>query len=119
MDELSIRGLEISALIGVRDWERRVRQTVVVDLDLTIDARRAGATDQLKDAVDYGAVARRVTDLVAANESLLIETLAERIAATITTEFAVARVRIALHKPGAVPNARDVVLTIERPPRAG
>ncbi len=114
MDELSIRGLTISTLIGVRDWERKVRQTVVIDLDLAVDVRRASETDDLRDAVDYGAIARRVTAIADANGAGLIEALAERIATTIRAEFAVTRVRVALHKPGAIPNAQDVVLTIER-----
>lgn len=114
MDELTIHGLEVSALIGVRDWERYVRQRLLIDLTLEIDTARAAASDSLGDAVDYGAVARRVREIAERNEAQLIETLAERLATTVCNEFQVRRVRLTLHKPGAVPNARDVAITIER-----
>jgi dihydroneopterin aldolase len=115
MDRLRIDGLTMTAIVGVRDWERLVRQIVVIDLELQIDTRSAAATDRLEDAVDYGAVSRTVTALVETSSARLIEHLAEEVAACVLQGFArVYAVRVALHKPGAVPNARDVVLVVER-----
>lgn len=115
MDRLRIDGLTMTAIVGVRDWERLVRQTVVIDLELKIDTRPAAATDRLEDAVDYGAVCRRVTALVETSSAGLIERLAEEVAVCVLQGFArVDVVRVALHKPGAVPNAQDVVLVVER-----
>lgn len=103
------------AHIGIREWERHVRQVVVVDLDLAVDARAAALRDDLGAAVDYGAVSRLVTALVQTSEADLVETLTERIAARVLAEFpGVDSLRVSLHKPGAVHEARDVVLTIER-----
>jgi len=114
MDKIRISGLTVSALIGVHAWERHIRQTVRVDIELDVDASKPAATDALADAVDYGAVARRVEDLVETARYGLIEALAERIAERILAEFQVPRVKVVLHKPNAVPNAHDTSLEIER-----
>jgi dihydroneopterin aldolase len=114
VDKLVITGLESTTLIGVRDWERRVRQTVSVDLELAIDAAEAGHRDDIAATVDYGALARRVTELVAGSSVRLVETLATAIAECILAEFPIRTVRVSVHKPRAVPNARDVAVTIER-----
>jgi dihydroneopterin aldolase len=114
MDKVRVAGLALSALIGVDAWERHVRQTVRIDIEFDVDASTAAATDDLADAVDYGAVARRITDLVENSGFRLIETLAERIAECVLAEFRVPRVKVVLHKPNAVPNAHDTSLEIER-----
>lgn len=114
LDRLRIVGLTVSARIGVRDWEQQVPQRLRIDIELPVRAAAAAATDALEDAVDYGAVSRRVSEFAAGRRDRLIETLAERIAALVLAEFAVPWVSVTLHKPGAVPNAEDVVLTIER-----
>jgi dihydroneopterin aldolase len=114
MDKLQITGLRVSAVIGVRAWERQLRQPLLIDLCLAIDATAAAATDQIDDALDYGAVARRVTELTETGNFRLIETLAEAIASTLLDEFAPASVTIRVHKPGAVPQAQGVSIEIER-----
>jgi len=114
MDKLRITGLAVSALIGVHAWERRVRQPVRIDIEFDTDAARSAATDDLARAHDYGAIARRITELVGSSEYGLIETLAERIARCILDEFRVARVAVVVHKPNAVPTALDTSIEIER-----
>jgi 7,8-dihydroneopterin aldolase/epimerase/oxygenase len=114
MDKLRVTGLALSALIGVHAWERRVRQPILVDLEFDTDAPRAAAYDDLAQAHDYGAVARRVTELVGRSEFNLIETLAERIAQCVLAEFGVARIKVVVHKPNAVPTALDTSIEIER-----
>jgi len=113
-DSLRIVGLKVATLIGVRDWERHVRQSITLDLELRIDASRAAQGDSISDAVDYGAVSRRVTALVAGSSVQLVETLAENVAAAVLREFAVNHVSVTVHKPGAVANATDVALTVQR-----
>ena len=114
MDKLQITGLRVSAVIGVRAWERQLRQPLRIDLSLAIDAASAAASDAIDDALDYGAVARRVTQLTEASSFQLIESLAESIAATVLNEFAPASVTVKVTKPGAVPQAQGVSIEIER-----
>lgn len=101
-------------MIGVFDWERRVKQTVILDLDMGGDIRRAAASDDLADTLNYKAVAKRVIDFVEHSEYQLVETLAERVAELILSEFGVPWVRLRLNKQGAVRGARDVGVVIER-----
>jgi 7,8-dihydroneopterin aldolase/epimerase/oxygenase len=113
-DRIFVHGLTAECVIGFIDWERRVRQTVVIDLELAADARRAAATDEVSDTLDYRKVVRRVLAVVEASECHLIETLAERVARTVLDEFGIEWVRISLSKPGAFRHSRDVGITLER-----
>lgn len=114
MDIVYIHGLRADAVIGVHDWEKQVRQTLVIDLDMARDIRAAAASDDLADALDYSAVAACVRELVENNRAELIETLAEIIASTLMREFSLPWLRLRLGKPGAVPDSRDVGILIER-----
>lgn len=114
MDHVFIEGLEIEALIGIYDWERRIRQTLVFDIDMAFDNRVPAASDAIEDTLNYKAVSRRVVDYVSQSDFGLVETLAERVAAIILDEFGVRSVRLKLSKPGAVRGARAVGVTIVR-----
>lgn len=114
MDHVFIEGLEIEALIGIYDWERRIRQTLVFDIEMAFDNRVPAATDAIEDTLNYKAVSRRIVEYVSQSDFGLVETLAERVAQIILTEFGVQRVRLKLSKPGAVRGARAVGVTIER-----
>jgi dihydroneopterin aldolase len=113
-DTLRITGLEVSAYIGVHDWERAVRQQLFIDLELPTNATAAATNDDLRDALDYGAVALRVRDIAGTSRCGLIETLAELIAARILSEFSAPRITVVVHKPSAIPGARDTSIQIER-----
>ena len=113
-DRIFLRGLTAECIIGFIDWERRVKQTVVVDLELPVDCRRASISDDVADTVDYKRVAKRVLAYIEASEFKLVETLAHRLALVILEEFGVPWVRIALNKPGAIRSSRDVGVVIER-----
>lgn len=117
MDTVFIKDLDIETVIGIYDWERKIRQTVRLNLEMKSDIAKAAATDHIDDALDYKAVAKRLIDFVEASNFQLVETLAERCAEIILTEFPVARVRLELDKPGAVTGSRSVGVRIER--RAG
>lgn len=114
MDIIYVRSLKIDCVIGAFEWERRVRQTVVIDLDLAADVARAARTDQLVDTVDYKAIAKRLIEFVRKSEFQLVETLAERIAEIVCREFAVAWIRVRINKKGALRHATDVGVVIER-----
>jgi dihydroneopterin aldolase len=113
-DRIFLRGLTAPCIIGFIDWERRVKQTVVVDLELPVDCRRAAASDEVADTVDYKKVAKRVLAYIEASEFKLVETLAHRLALLLLEEFGIEWVRISLNKPGAIRNSRDVGVVLER-----
>jgi 7,8-dihydroneopterin aldolase/epimerase/oxygenase len=114
MDLVYIRNLKIDCIIGVFDWERRIRQTVAIDLDLAADVARAAASDRLQDTIDYKAISKRLIDYVNKSEFRLVETLAERVAEIVMTEFSVSWVRVRINKKGALRHATDVGVVIER-----
>jgi dihydroneopterin aldolase len=114
MDIVFIRDLRIDTVIGIYDWEREIRQTVVFDLEMGTDIAKAAATDAIEDTLDYKAVSKRLIEFVRASEFQLVETLAERCAEIVLTEFQVPWVRLTLNKVGAVSAARDVGVIIER-----
>lgn len=114
MDIVYIRELEIQSVIGIYDWEREIRQTVSLDLDMATDIRKAAATQDISNTLDYKAVSKRLIAFIEAAEFLLIETMAEQVAAIVLAEFPVEWLRLRLGKPGAVTGARDVGVIIER-----
>jgi 7,8-dihydroneopterin aldolase/epimerase/oxygenase len=113
-DRIFLRGLRIDCIIGFIEWERRVKQTVVIDLELPVDCRHAALMDEVEATLDYKSVAKRVIAFVEGSSFKLVETLAHRTALTILEEFAVPWVRISVNKPGAIRNSRDVGVAIER-----
>lgn len=114
MDIIFLTGLTTDCIIGIWDWERRVKQKVVVDLEMSADIRRAAASDAIEDTLDYKKVAKRLLAFVGDSQFQLVETLAERIAQVVVTEFDVAWVRVRLNKQGAIRGSRDVGILIER-----
>ena len=114
MDVVYLEDLKTDAVIEVYDWERSIRQTLVLDLELASDNRAAAATDGIADAVDYDAISKRILAYVQASEFELIETLAERVADIVLNEFHIPWLRLKLAKPGAVAEAKDVGVIIER-----
>jgi dihydroneopterin aldolase len=116
MDKIFLRELEIEAVIGIWAWERRIRQRVSISLEMAADIRAAAATDQVEDTLNYKAVAKRITDFVSNSSFQLVETLAERVAEIVVTEFSVASVRLTLNKTGAIRGTRNVGIEIERTP---
>ena len=114
MDIVYLRDLRIDTVIGIYGWERRTRQTVIFDLEMSADVARAAASDPIDDTLNYKAVAKRLIDFVGESEFQLVETLAERCAEIIREEFGVRWVRLTLNKKGAVRGATDVGVIIER-----
>ena len=114
MDIIYLNDLRVATTIGVHDWERRIRQTLVLDIELGADIRKAAASDKIEDTVDYQAVAERIVSFAETSEFELVETLAERIADILLKEFAVPWCRLRLSKQGALRGVKDVGVVIER-----
>lgn len=113
-DKVFISGLRATAVIGIYDWERETRQNLRFDLEMETDVRRAATSEDITDALDYEKISNRVRDFVEQSEFLLIETLAEQLAALLIEEFHVPWLRLTVHKPGAIEFTDDVGVVIER-----
>ena len=114
LDIIFIEALRVETVIGVYDWERRIRQPVVIDLEMGTDIAQAATSDDVADALDYKAVSKRVQRFVEESSFFLVETLTERIAALVLDEFSVPWVRVRLNKVGALRGAAGVGVAIER-----
>ncbi|WP_116807205.1 dihydroneopterin aldolase [Steroidobacter cummioxidans] len=114
MDKIFLSQLSVECIVGIWDWERRVKQTVIIDVELAADIRKAAATDHIDDTIDYKRVAKRLLAFVGESQYQLVETLTEAIARVIVTEFGVSWVKVRLNKRGAIRGARDVGIEIER-----
>jgi len=114
MDKIFLSELKVDTVIGIWEWERKIRQTVIIDLEMSADIAKAAASDEVADTLNYKSVAKRVQSFVADSSFQLVETLAEKIAAIVRDEFAVAWVKVRVNKPGAIRGSRDVCGEIER-----
>ena len=114
MDIVYIRDLRIDTTIGIYDWEREVRQTISIDLEMASDIQRAAESDDIQYALNYKAVAKRIISHVEQSECLLVERLIEEIATLVRDEFSVPWLRLRLSKPGALRGSQDVGIIIER-----
>ncbi len=114
MDKLTIRGIKLNTLIGIHDWEKRHAQDLLLDITFETDAKRIAEKDDIHQAIDYDKLLQHILSFVYNNHFLLIETLAEKIAEQVLEFFPTNWVQITLHKPGALKQANDVAITIER-----
>ena len=114
MDTVFIEDLRIETVIGIYDWERKIRQTVALDLEMAFDNRKPAASDRIEDTLDYKTVAKRLIAFVESSHFELVETLAERCAEIVLNEFGVRWLRLKLAKPGAVSGSKSVGVMIER-----
>ena len=112
-DYVSIRDLRVAAVIGVHDWEREIEQTLLVSVDMAADVRKAAATDDLADAVDYSAVADTIAAVLREGKFRLIETAADRVAGRLLADFALTWLRLELRKPIAT-GGYSAIITLER-----
>jgi 7,8-dihydroneopterin aldolase/epimerase/oxygenase len=118
MDIIFLGGLEVDTVIGIYDWERTIKQTIALDIEMGFDIRKAAATDDIAHALDYKTVSDRIIHFVEQSEFYLVETLIEEIAKILLTEFSIPWVKITLNKKGAISRARDVGIIIERGQKA-
>jgi dihydroneopterin aldolase len=114
MDIIFLRGLRIETVIGIYEWEREIRQTVIVDIEMETDIRKAASSDDIQYTIDYKAVSKRIISFIEESRFLLVESLAEKVAEIILEEFRVPWLRLTVNKKGAVRGASDVGVIIER-----
>lgn len=114
MDTIFLTGLRTDAVIGIYDWERNIRQLLIVDLEMATDITRASATDDIQYTLNYKSISDRVMAFVTDSSFGLLETLAEQIAALVRDEFHVPWVRVTVHKPDAIEAADDLGVSIVR-----
>jgi dihydroneopterin aldolase len=117
-DIIFLHDMKVETVIGIWDWESKIRQTVVIDLDMAADIRKAAASDSIEDTLNYKSVAKRIQQYVEETRFNLVETLAERVAEIVTQEFGVPWVRVRVNKAGAIRGAKDVGIIIERGEKA-
>ena len=113
-DTIFLSDLRVETVIGIWEWERKIRQTVSIDLEMGADIRRAAETDSIDDTLNYKAVAKRIQQFVSDSDFQLVETLAEQVAGIVLGEFDVPWVSVRINKPGAIRGARDVGVMIRR-----
>jgi dihydroneopterin aldolase len=116
MDKIFIHALKTETIVGIFDWERQVKQTVVMDIEFSADIAKAARSDSIDDTLNYKGVAKRVLAFVDESSFHLVETLAEHVAMLILEEFGVSWVSVTLSKPGAIRSSRDVGVMLERTP---
>lgn len=114
MDIIYLNNLHVDTEIGIFEWERRVRQTVIMDLEMGYETAGAAASDSIHDTVDYKKVADRITEVAQQSSYGLVESLAEALSKVLLDEFGVPWFRLRINKQGAVQNVRDVGIIIER-----
>jgi dihydroneopterin aldolase len=114
MDIIYLNDLRIDTVIGIYDWERQTKQTVILDIQMAADIRKAASSDAIEDTLNYKAVAKRLFSFVGESELQLVETLAERVCDILLNEFDIPWCRLQLNKQGALRGVRDVGIIIER-----
>lgn len=114
MDIIFLGGLEIETIIGIYDWERVTKQTVILDIEMAFDIQKAAETDDIQYTLDYKTVSHRIVSFVEASQFFLVEKLISEIADIIRNEFSVPWVKVTLNKKGAIRGASDVGIIIER-----
>jgi len=114
MDRVFLAKLHTTPVIGIYDWEREIRQDVYIDLVMATDIKKAAGSDDIQHALNYKSISDRVIEFSNNSSFGLIETLAEQLAIIVRQEFDVPWVQVCVHKPGAIEQAEDLGVCIER-----
>jgi 7,8-dihydroneopterin aldolase/epimerase/oxygenase len=114
MDKIFLRELRIETIIGFWEWERRIKQTVSIDLEIGTDARIAASSDGIVGTLNYEQLAKRLHVFVGESQYQMVEALATAIGRIVVCEFGAPWVKVCVAKPGAIPAAREVGIVIER-----
>ena len=113
-DKIYLEGLAVKCKIGIFDWERKIKQKIVIDLEISTDIRKAAKNDSIKDTIDYKRIAKHAITFITESEYYLIETLAERLAESILKDFGLKQIRLRVSKPGAIRGSKNVGIEILR-----
>ena len=115
MDTIFIKSLTANTIIGIYEWEKNTRQTIKIDLEMSTDIRKAAASDNIEDTLNYKTISKRLVSYIEESRYELVETLAEKLTSLLINEYGINKVKLTLHKPGALSDAEDVGIVIERP----
>ena len=113
-DIIYIKDLRVQTIIGIFGWERKIRQVVSIDIEISTDCKKSAETDDIKDSIDYKKISKAVFHFVQKSSFQLQETLAENIADLIKKDFGMESIKVRVSKPGALRNAEDVGVVIYR-----
>jgi dihydroneopterin aldolase len=114
MDKVFIKGLRIQTTIGFFQWEKEIKQTLVIDLAMGWNTVKAALNDELEKTLDYADISVAIERFANDNPVDLIETLAERLASYLMDQYHIPWLQLSIGKPGAVHNAQTVGVEIER-----
>ena len=114
MDKIFINDLQVETVIGIFDWEREIKQTISINLEMEFDISKAAKSDDINDSLDYKKVSKRIISLCEKADSYLVENLIEKIAQVVLKEFPVSKVTVSLEKPGALRGSKSVGIKITR-----
>lgn len=114
MDKIFINDLQVETVIGIFDWEREIKQTISINLEMEFDISKAAKSDDINDSLDYKKVSKRIISLCENADSYLVENLIEKIAQVVLKEFPVSKVTVSLEKPGALRGSKSVGIKITR-----
>ena len=113
-DIIYIRNLKVQAIIGIFGWERKVRQEVSIDLEISFDCKKAAETDSIESTIDYKAITKSIISYVESSNFQLQESLAEGVANLVQEKHGVESLKLRVSKPGALRHADDVGVIIHR-----
>lgn len=114
MDKVFIQGLSIQTTIGFFAWEKEIKQTLIIDVAMGWDTAKAAENDELSKTLDYAEISEAIATFANNNPVDLLETLAERLAQYLMTEYQIPWLKLKIGKPNAVHNAQTVGVEIER-----
>ena len=114
MDIIFLHGLKVECVIGIWEWERRITQTLIFDLDMGFDTTVAAHSGAIEDTLNYREIAKRITAYSQETRANLVETLAQGVADILLKEFGASWCKVQVNKRGAVTGASDVGVVIER-----
>ena len=114
MDIIFLHDFKAKTLIGIYPWERKVPQTIQLDLEIALPTSRACQTDNIEDALDYALIIERINEILANKQFSLLETLAKHIAQTILIEFHSPWIKVSVAKLGIIRGVKKLGVCIER-----
>lgn len=114
MNIVFIEGLKVDAIIGVHDWERKIRQDIIFDIEMSYQEYVANDTDDIKDAIDYQNVCECIIEYVKNTQFQLVESLAEKVCTLILDNFKIKKIKLKLNKGEVATGAKNVGVIIER-----
>lgn len=114
MDKIILSQIQVNTIIGVLNWERKVKQKLLIDVEVVLDLHKAGKSDDLNDSVDYSKIAARCIDIAQEGQFFLLEGLAEAMATAVLQAFSVEQVLIKVTKPEIIPHCKSVSVVVQR-----